>query len=63
MHAGEQGGLADLLGDGDRMIDFALRTLGPTKFKQLYLAQGVGELGQLFRNVRGNLNGKAIYQH
>lgn len=43
-----------------RMIDFALRTLGPTKFKQLYLAQWVGELGAVFRNVRGNINHKRI---
>jgi hypothetical protein len=46
-----------------RMIDFAYRTLGPTKFAQLYLAKWVGELGQLFRNVRGNINHKQIFQH
>jgi hypothetical protein len=46
-----------------RMIDFALRTLGPTRFAQLYLAKWVGELGQLFRNVRGNLNHKPYTQH
>lgn len=43
-----------------RMIDFALRTLGPTRFAQLYLAKWTGELGAIFRNVRGSINNKRI---
>lgn len=41
-------------------IEMARRVLSPTKFKQLYLAQWVGELGKVFRNVEGCLNANAI---
>jgi hypothetical protein len=36
-----------------RRIDQASRTLTANKFRQLYLAQWIGELGAIFRNVRG----------
>lgn len=42
-------------------IAAAQRVLSPTKFKQLYLAQWVGELGKVFRNVEGCINQDAIH--
>lgn len=44
-------------------IDLAARTLAPTKFKQLYLAQWVGELGQLFRGIEACTNQRPVQQH
>jgi hypothetical protein len=44
-------------------IEFARQQLPPAKFRQLYLAQWVGELGKIFRNVEGCVNGKQIQVH
>lgn len=35
-------------------IEFHRRTMSPSKFKQLYLAQWDSELGKLFRNIEGS---------
>lgn len=45
------------------MIDFHSRTMAPTKFKQLYLAQWVDELGKVLRNVEGCINNEPISVH
>lgn len=42
------------------VIEFHRRTMAPHKFKQLYLAQWVDELGKIFRNVEGCINADDI---
>jgi hypothetical protein len=44
-------------------IEFARRKLSPNRFKQLYLAQWVGELGKVFRGVEACVNKKKWIEH
>jgi hypothetical protein len=44
-------------------IALAQRTMSPAKFEQLFLAKWTNELGAVFRNVEGCINGKTILRH
>lgn len=46
-----------------RMIDLAARTLPQAKFKQLYLAQWVSEIGRIFRNPEAYVVQRDIHEH
>jgi hypothetical protein len=46
-----------------RMIDLASRTLPAAKFKQLYLAQWVNEIGRIFRNPEAYVVQREVKEH